>query len=186
MLLCALGAGCAPGASRPPVDQPGAPPATTAPPPPVERPERAGPPPERAGGLDSDARGVGIRRLGRWTQSGMVAPERLVIRDAAALSALWSRLQTGEPLPAVDFERELVLAASAGQRPTGGYGIAVGRAVLEDEILRVEVLETLPSPDCMTTQQLTQPVDVVAAPAERVGEVRFAERKEVAGCGVDG
>jgi hypothetical protein len=124
-----------------------------------------------------------VRRLGRWSQSGLDTRERLVIRDPAAFTTLWSRAAGRDPLPEVNFGRELVIAVAAGQQPTGGYSISVGRAALRDGLLTVEVVETNPSPDCMTTQALTQPVDVVALPAEGVEKWRFMERQEVGGCG---
>ncbi len=83
----------------------------------------------------------------------------------------------------MDFERELVAVAAAGQQATGGHSITMGRAILRDGELIVEVVETAPSPDCVTTQALTQPVDVVALSVEGVEKWRFLERQEVGGCG---
>jgi hypothetical protein len=44
---------------------------------------------------------------------------RLVVRDPAALDALWRRATAGQPapppLPAVDFRREMVVAVAAGR-----------------------------------------------------------------------
>ena len=74
---------------------------------------------------------------------------------------------------AVDFTRDMVVAVAAGQRPTGGYEIAVDRVRQAKGELTVEVVETAPGPNCVTTASLTQPVDVVVIPRLRhVAELR--------------
>ena len=185
LLTLLAGAACARGAANPPVTEPGAPPPTTAPAP-AAGPERAERPSDGSGGeFEAGGKGVGVRRLGRWTQTGIERPERLVFRDERSLAEFWSRLGTGEP-PKIDFDRELVVAAASGQQATGGHSITIGRAVLRDGVLVVEVVESSPGPDCMATQALSQPVDVVAIPAEGVKSWRFVERDEVGGCGGTG
>ncbi len=185
LFLSVLAAGCAGGAAPPPAGEPGATRPNPSPVPAGPRPDRSRTPPDDpdSADLDVDAEAVGVRRLGRWSQSGIDTPERLVIRDEAALAALWSRLGTGERQPPIDFGRELVVVAAAGVKATGGHSISMGRAILRNDELVVEVTRTAPSPDCMTTQVLTQPVDVVALAAEGVKKWRFAEREEVGGCG---
>jgi hypothetical protein len=76
----------------------------------------------------------------------------------------------------VDFGRELVIAVSAGQRPSGGHEIAVQRASLDGGQLRIEVLQTTPGEGCMATAALTQPVDLVAVSAAGVQGWSFVER----------
>jgi hypothetical protein len=46
----------------------------------------------------------------------------------------------------------------------------------------VEVVETTPGPNCMTTTSLTQPVDVIVVPAPTARSWSFVERTEVRGC----
>lgn len=182
LLTLLLATGCASGASGPPVSEPGAPPPTTASPPPDDdTPSQPGTPPDGSGEPDPDAQAVGVRRLGRWNHSRIESPERQVLRDAAGLAELRSQLG-GAELPPVDFARELVVVAAAGQKPSGGHTISVGRVTLNDGELLVEVVETTPGPDCVTTQALTQPVDVVALSAEGVRSWKFMERREVGGC----
>ncbi len=182
LLAMLLATGCASGAAGPPVNEPGAPPPTTASPPPLDDPpSQPGRPPEDSPEADPDAHAVGVRRLGRWDHSRFESPERQVLRDAAGLADLRSRLG-GAELPPVDFARELVVVAAAGQKPSGGHTISVGRVTLKDGELLIEVVETTPDQQCMTTQALTQPVDVVALSAEGVRSWKFVERSEVGGC----
>ena len=122
-----------------------------------------------------------LRRIGQWTRTGVGEARRLIIRDANAWADFWSELGVGER-PAVDFTRDVVVAVAAGQRPTGGYEIAVDRVSQANGELTVEVVETAPGPNCMTTASLTQPVDVVVVPALTAHNWSFVERKEVRGC----
>jgi hypothetical protein len=122
-----------------------------------------------------------VRRIGEWTNTGISESRRLVIRDANAWAGFWAELGVGER-PAVDFTKDLVLAVAAGQRSTGGYEIEIERVTQTGGALAVEVQETSPGPNCVTTSALTQPVDVVLVPAAGVQSWSFTERKEVQGC----
>ena len=122
-----------------------------------------------------------LRRIGQWTRTGVGEARRLIIRDANAWADFWSELGVGDR-PAVDFTRDVVVAVAAGQRPTGGFEIAVDRVRQANGELTVEVVETAPGPNCMTTASLTQPVDVVVVPALTARSWSFVERKEVRGC----
>jgi hypothetical protein len=82
----------------------------------------------------------------------------------------------------VDFNRDVVVAVAAGQRPTGGYEIAIDRATQSDGRLTVEVVERTPGPNCMTSASMTQPVDVVVLPAADARSLSFLERKEIQDC----
>lgn len=126
-------------------------------------------------------RALDIRRIGQWTRTGIGESRRLVIRDANAWAQFWSELGVGEQ-PSVDFNRDVVVAVAAGQRPTGGYEIAVDRVTQSDGQLTVEVVERTPGPNCMTTASLTQPVDVVVVPAADAKSLSFLERKEIQSC----
>jgi hypothetical protein len=124
---------------------------------------------------------VEVRRLGKWTRTGIAEARRLVIRDANAWAELWSELGVGER-PEVDFTRDLVIVVAAGQRPTGGHEIAVDQVTQSGPALTVSVLETKPGPNCMTTAALTQPVDIVVVPAVNAKSWSFVEQKDVRGC----
>jgi len=126
-------------------------------------------------------RTLDIRRLGQWTRTGIGESRRLVIRDANGWAQFWSELGVGEQ-PAVDFNRDVVIAVAAGQRPTGGYEIVIDRVAQSGGQLTVEVVERTPGPNCMTTASLTQPVDVVVVPAADAKSPSFLERKEIRGC----
>jgi hypothetical protein len=157
----------------------------TAPTPPAPIPDTSAAQPAPSGAQGYAPYGSGssldIRRIGQWTRTGIGEARRLVIRDANAWAAFWSELGVGER-PAVDFSRDVVVAVAAGQRSTGGYEIAVNRVSNNDGELSIEVVETEPGPNCMTTASLTQPVDVIVVPSVTPRGWSFVERKEIRGC----
>jgi hypothetical protein len=126
-------------------------------------------------------RDLQMRRIGQWTRTGVREARRLVIRDANAFAQLWSELGVGER-PEVDFSRDVVVAVTAGERPGGGYGIAVDRARENNGELTVGVVETTPGPNCITAASPTQPADIVVVPSVTIRSWSFLERKEVQGC----
>jgi hypothetical protein len=82
----------------------------------------------------------------------------------------------------VDFTKAVVVAVAAGQRPSGGYEIAVDHVSQTDGELAVQVVETTPGPNCITSSSSTQPVDVVVVPVVAPRNWSFVERKEVRSC----
>ena len=128
-----------------------------------------------------DAGSLPIRRIGQWSTSGISTPAREVIRDDGAYARFWAGLGAGER-PSVDFTRDVVIAVAAGQRSTGGHAIAVERVVRAGAGLAVEVVETVPGPGCATTQQLTQPVDVVVVAAADARTWSFSDQTRTQEC----
>jgi hypothetical protein len=127
--------------------------------------------------------GVQIRRIGQYSQSGITTPERLVIADDSTYARFWSELAVGADRPAVDFTRDVVVAVAGGQRSTGGYSIAVDRALRSGSAVTVEVVQTTPAAGCVMTQALTQPADVVVLAAADARSWSFRERSVEQGCG---
>ena len=168
---------------------PAADPAPATPPPsaepaPAAQPPSAAPAPAAAAApyAPYDASGaLPIRRIGQWTASGISSPERKVIRDDSTYAQFWGALGAGQR-PAVDFSRDVVVAVAAGQRPSGGHAIAVERVARAGKGLMVEVVETVPGPGCWTTQQLTQPVDVVVVAAADAPTWSFSDQTRTQAC----
>ncbi len=200
LLMLASASGCGSGrtisaAPPTPVAEPVAPsgPTAVAPPAPAgEPPVQVTPTPSGASsgtssGAAADAyapyggQTLQIRRIGQWTASNVTTSERLVIRDDGAYERFWAKLST-DSRPAVDFTRDVVIAAAAGQRTTGGHAIAVERVTRTGDGMAVEVVETVPGSGCMTTQALTQPVDLVVVAASGVGTWSFSENTRERAC----
>jgi hypothetical protein len=91
---------------------------------------------------------------------------RVVIRDQEAWLKLWKEFSHGQatPAPEIDFSREMLIVVAMGQASTGGFSIMVDGVYERDNKLEVVVKSEGPGRNCMTTQALTQPVDIVRVP----------------------
>ena len=129
-----------------------------------------------------DAPAVPLRRLAQLSSGGPAEARQGVVTTAAEWAALWDAVGGGAPRPDVDFEREEVVVAAAGTRPSGGNEIEV--ATVRDEGIRrvVVVRETAPGSGCLNTQALTQPADFVAVPKRAGAEYAFESKRETTPC----
>lgn len=101
-----------------------------------------------------------------------------LVSDARAFADVWRSLGGGRNMPDVNFESRSVILVRQGQRPTGGYSIAVTGVSQAQDGLVVRVAEQAPPPDSMTTQVITSPyvlVSIARFPANT--SVRFADNK---------
>ena len=103
----------------------------------------------------------------RWS-----APANLVIRDAAAWTALWAEhaspmVPAGTPpfllapAPQIDFSRYMVIATFMGSKPNGCYGTSINSIYRADGKLRVSISQGGPGADAICTQAITSPVHMV-------------------------
>lgn len=120
------------------------------------------------------------------TNSGIVKPLRVVIRDREAWLELWKDFSGPQPKPApapeIDFSREMLIVVAMGQTSSGGFMIMVDGVYERDNKLEVVVKSTGPGANCMTTQALTQPVDIVRL-RKSDHEVVFRETSITNDCG---
>ena len=137
--------------------------------------------PNAAGYAPYGGQPLQIRRIGQYATSGIATPARLIIRDDSSYARFWTSLGAGAR-PAVDFSRDIVIVAASGQRNTGGNGIAVERVTRTGDGLAVEVVETTPGANCMTTQAITQPVDVVVVAAADARTWSFSDQTRAQPC----
>jgi len=116
-----------------------------------------------------------VAPLAHGQLSQIVAAERVVVRDADAWALLWARhTRSTTPRPSVDLSTHMVIGVFMGRRPTGGYSIQVTGAHLDGDALVIQVRNSAPDPDALTSQLLTAPFDLVTVPTH-VGPVRFEE-----------
>jgi hypothetical protein len=124
-------------------------------------------------------------RLYSGPTSGFSEPAELVIRDAAAFEQVFASAMGEDmlvpPVPDVRFAREMVIVLALGQRNTGGYGIRFDGITADGTGATVRYTTTSPGPNCMTTQMLTSPVEIVSVPRVE-GPVRFDARRVVEPC----
>jgi len=118
----------------------------------------------------------------RWSGGycGIRQADELIIQDADAWETLWSRVHSTrfpkpEP-PAIDFQKQTVLAVFMGTRNTGGYGIRIESVVDTGEETIARVKQRFPPPGAMVTMALTQPYDIVTI-AKQDQPVKFEQIK---------
>jgi hypothetical protein len=117
--------------------------------------------------------------------SGFSEPVRFVVRDSAQWAVLWAtafaRQITVPPLPAVDFERDMILVAALGARPSGGYDIGIEGVRPEQGEAVALVTTTVPAEECYTTAAITEPLVMLRVGAV-AGGMRFSEQTETRSC----
>lgn len=118
--------------------------------------------------------------------SGIGASKRGLIRTEEEWSRFWQDLYGDQepipPPPGIDFDTQMVVVAAMGTRPTEGHGIEIGRVLVSEDGIQVEVIETTPGEACVVNEASTAPVTAVTI-ERRQGAVTFNEREEVRPCG---
>ena len=120
---------------------------------------------------------VSFRSVGKGYRSGVRAPLQVVARSQNDWTALWRQHVSDDlssrPPPAIDFEKEVVVALFLGEKPTGGYDVQISRAEQTNDGLIIYYREKDPSPGGMVIQALTQPFHIVRIIGEVNSEVIF-------------
>jgi protease stability complex PrcB-like protein len=68
------------------------------------------------------------------------------------------------PQPEVDFSKNIVLVASPGCKPSGGYTVQIGSIQQDESRLTVNVVEQEPGKGCAVTSIVTHPMMQVLIP----------------------
>ncbi|HYG49214.1 MAG TPA: protease complex subunit PrcB family protein [Allosphingosinicella sp.] len=101
--------------------------------------------------------------------SGLYEERMIVLRSRAEWQGQWRRItaRQGEPppLPPVDFEREMLLMAAMGPKPSGGYRVVIDKVVDQRGELLAFVRFVSPGRRCGAIAAVTSPVDIVRVPA---------------------
>jgi hypothetical protein len=113
------------------------------------------------------------------SSSSIHEPKNVVVRDEAALAALWAEHSKGHPaapaMPKVDFSRDMVLAAFAGY--SGACeGFAITRVLASDGSVVAEVQRRGPPPNVDCIAVVLSPVHMVVVPRS-AGAVKFVDVK---------
>ena len=104
--------------------------------------------------------------------SGIEESRQAVVRTAEAWKALWKEHAPGQPMPAVDFTRSMVVGVFLGSRNTAGYSVAITGIERDGSAAVVTYRETRPGAGDMLAQVITFPHHLVRV--ERIaGDVTF-------------
>ena len=107
--------------------------------------------------------------------------KNVVIQSGAEFLELWSEMGTGEPLPFVDFSRNIVLGAFYGEKPNGCYTVKI------DTVIKVQVTEswqtgvvkiskTVPSEPSQCPQRTTNSYHLIQIPDFPGSDISFNEK----------
>lgn len=115
--------------------------------------------------------------LDKGNQSGIAEPREVVIRTADELAALWKQHRPNTTPPAVDFEKEMVMAVFLGTRRTAGFLAEITGIQKLDQGLVVTWREQRPGFDDLVAQVVTAPFTIVRT-ARHDGSVRFEKQPD--------
>ncbi len=110
---------------------------------------------------------------------------RTVLRTAEEWVEYWTlfygNVSPPPQAPTISFGSEMVVVATSGSKPTGGYSIQIEGVFEANGEVLVAVVETSPGAGCMSTQALTAPATAVRVQSSGA-PVRFVERSEETPC----
>ena len=140
-----------------------------------------------SGGADITANEEALRKSRvEWTtfedpkgieHAGTMATARLIRSESGY------RRVFGHASPGIDFDEEVVVFYSAGQKNTGGYSADITAIEKRNHRLHVTTSLSVPGPDCVVTQALSTPAVLARVHgAGRVRKARFEHTEKVEGC----
>jgi hypothetical protein len=115
------------------------------------------------------------------------AAQQFVLRNAVQVAKAMglapdgrSRVQATRTLaevfkvPAIDWEKQMVIVVTAGAKPTGGYSVEIVGVEAKDKTLTVRWKLNVPSPDSIVAQAFTHPAQAVLVETAE-GEPKFVQ-----------
>lgn len=114
--------------------------------------------------------------------SGIERSRQQVIRDPAEWSRVWTEIGAGGAPPRVDFGRDMVVLAAAGDQPDGCHDIAIRSMRVAAGQLDVNVERTVPGPGCGCPAVMTQAVHAVVVSPRVSGGAAFAVQQRQLVC----
>jgi hypothetical protein len=105
--------------------------------------------------------------IAKGADSQISQSRRVAVKDDAAWQALWQEHAGSDKVrPTVDFTKEMVLGAFAGEHLTAGYVVTIQNMQPRDNQILVNVREASPGPGGVTAQVLTTPFHLVRVPRQ--------------------
>lgn len=114
--------------------------------------------------------------LDQGLDSGTItARKNYRIKSQDELEELWNMVHgTGAPTT-IDFTKKEILAAFDGTHVTGGYEVAISSVVEAEGTRTVSIVRTEPGENCMTTEAISSPFQIVVVDKS---EVPYAHEEE--------
>lgn len=113
----------------------------------------------------TDAKSSSIPFLRLQIRGSLTNPMELAVRDDEMFRRIWNQMHSGQSPkpkpPEIDFAREMLIIVAFGVKPTGGHNIIVEDIQDRNDSIEVTVGKYSPGRNCIVTQVLTAPFDVV-------------------------
>ena len=123
------------------------------------------------------AKQAAFQTVDKGIHSGVKERLQIVIREQSEWKDFWQRhasIRANQPPPpAVDFGDQIVVAVFLGDKPTGGYEIAIISVEQTNGVLTVSFSEKEPRPGAISTQAFTQAFHIVRITIPRAEKVVF-------------
>jgi hypothetical protein len=116
---------------------------------------------------------VPFTTISQSEQSGVEQARQVVVRTPEEWKAVWNEHAPGQPMPAVDFTKSMVIGVFLGSRNTAGYRVAITGIERGGAIVTVTYREERPAARDILAQVITFPHHLVRL-ERTAGEVRFA------------
>jgi hypothetical protein len=112
---------------------------------------------------DEERDEISFKVIKQGSNNGIKEKRAIVIRSQSQWDALEKRMfpHDEDSLPSINFNKHMAIAVFAGEKNTGGYSIKVDD-ITEHGAIEVDILETSPGKNCIVTQALTQPYQIVS------------------------
>jgi len=134
-----------------------------------------------------NAGAVNVDQIDQGQYGDIVEGTQTVLRTEEAYASFWERLHADRSSvperPSVDFGEEEVVAIVLGQRPSGGYSVAIDEVLANDagsQIL-VRFTEAVPGDECGVTLALTSPYVLATVEAQQE-DFTFEGAEETRSC----
>lgn len=106
--------------------------------------------------------------IANGSNSGYTKKDRIAIRNKQDFQEMWNNLYINysekPPLPDVDFNKSIVIGVFFGEYTNGGGAISVKSVEEYDTMIMVKVEEITPGHNCVTTDVMTQPYQIIQIP----------------------
>lgn len=99
----------------------------------------------------------------KGAHSGVDKAKEIIIRNERDWQNLSDQMK-GETLPRVNFQKKMIVGVFQGKKPSGGYSVYVNKVCKTDQGTEVRVVKEKPGNDCIVTQNLTSPYELVILP----------------------
>ncbi|MBI4895374.1 MAG: protease complex subunit PrcB family protein [Candidatus Aenigmarchaeota archaeon] len=123
--------------------------------------------------------------IANGSNGGDVERGNYILKKATEWKDLWTKINYYNspipPVPDVNFSKEMVVALFAGRKYTSGYYIEVSHIDEKVDGITVFVKEYSPGVNCLTSQVLTYPFNIVKIPRTEK-EIGFNTEEVVLNC----